>query len=50
MTKLTDVQVYEIQVQMAKSNGMSPEEWQGLLAYRQFLLDLSRLAAIGVVI
>jgi len=48
--KLTDAQVYEIQVQMARSQGMSPEAWQGLLAYRQFLLDLSRLAAIGVVI
>ena len=48
--KLSDAQVYEIQTQMARSQGMSPEAWQQLLAYRQYLVDLSRLAAIGVVL
>ena len=50
MTKLTDAEVYEIQMQMAKSQGMTPEAWQRLLAHRQYLVDCARLAAIGVVL
>lgn len=47
---LSDAEVYEIQVAIAKSQGISIETYQSLLAERRGMIDRSRLAGIGVVV
>ena len=47
---LTDEQVREIQDQMAKSNGISPDAYQQLLEEAGANVCRSRLAALGVII